>query len=263
MTRRQRDDGFSNGEEKRARTADDGAGATSTQACKSRRKIGAGVDVANEQLQPGRLGGGLQIGALSLGVGCIRIDQYPDDRCLGHDLAQQVEPLRPSPPARKLAPVTLPPGRFRLATRPSLTGSSPVAKTIGIVAVASLAARAAGKPLAQMTRAGRRTSSTASAGDRSLTIRPRNSRATFRPSTKPVSRKPSRIASISCGLASADAGLSRTPPPAAVAARARRSAAPPHRRATEVEPAPPHRSSSPLRRRRGDRLALFRARRRR
>ena len=52
-----------------------------------------------------------------------------------------------SPPAaltRTLTPVTLPPGRLRLATRPSLTGSSPVAKTIGIVVVAALAASAAG-----------------------------------------------------------------------------------------------------------------------
>ena len=42
-----------------------------------------------------------------------------------------------------MTPVMLPPGRVRLATRPSLTGSSPTAKTIGIVVVAALAARAA------------------------------------------------------------------------------------------------------------------------
>ena len=39
-------------------------------------------------------------------------------------------------------PVALPPGRARLATRPSWTGSSPTPKTIGIVAVAALAASA-------------------------------------------------------------------------------------------------------------------------
>src|SRR5262249_19418896 len=43
-----------------------------------------------------------------------------------------------------LMPVALPPGRARLATRPSLTGSSPTPKTIGIVAVAALAASEAG-----------------------------------------------------------------------------------------------------------------------
>src|SRR5262249_24413030 len=40
----------------------------------------------------------------------------------------------------KTTPVTLPPGRLRLATKPVLTGSKPVVKTIGIVAVAALTA---------------------------------------------------------------------------------------------------------------------------
>src|SRR4029434_745727 len=40
----------------------------------------------------------------------------------------------------ELTPVMLPPGRLRLATRPSWTGSKPRLKTIGIVVVAALAA---------------------------------------------------------------------------------------------------------------------------
>jgi hypothetical protein len=40
-------------------------------------------------------------------------------------------------------PVTLPPGRFRLATRPSWTGSAAVSNTIGTVVVAAFAAFAA------------------------------------------------------------------------------------------------------------------------
>ena len=47
-------------------------------------------------------------------------------------------------PLKKLMPVALPPGRARLATRPSLTGSSVTGKTMGIVVVAALAANAAG-----------------------------------------------------------------------------------------------------------------------
>jgi hypothetical protein len=47
--------------------------------------------------------------------------------------------------------VTFPPGRLKLATRPSLMGSPPVKKTIGIVAVAALAARAALLPIAKIT----------------------------------------------------------------------------------------------------------------
>ena len=38
-------------------------------------------------------------------------------------------------------PVTLPPGWLKLATRPARTGSPPISKTIGIVAVAALATR--------------------------------------------------------------------------------------------------------------------------
>jgi hypothetical protein len=45
----------------------------------------------------------------------------------------------PDAPERKLTPVRLPPGRFRLATRPSMTGSPPVTNTIGTLVVAALA----------------------------------------------------------------------------------------------------------------------------
>ena len=46
---------------------------------------------------------------------------------------QQFEPLRRQFVPNASTPVTLPPGRVRLATRPSLTGSAAGAKTIGIV----------------------------------------------------------------------------------------------------------------------------------
>ena len=45
----------------------------------------------------------------------------------------------PSSATTNVTPVTLPPGRLRLATRPSLSGSPPPWKTIGIVVVAALA----------------------------------------------------------------------------------------------------------------------------
>jgi hypothetical protein len=41
-------------------------------------------------------------------------------------------------------PVTLPPGRLRLSTRPAVIGSPPISKAIGIVEVARLAASAEG-----------------------------------------------------------------------------------------------------------------------
>jgi hypothetical protein len=45
-----------------------------------------------------------------------------------------------------LTPVALPPGRLRLATRPSFTGSSPVLKTIGMVEVAAFCSESRGLP---------------------------------------------------------------------------------------------------------------------
>src|SRR5262245_28013893 len=69
--------------------------------------------------------------------------------------------------AKKLTPVRLPPGRARLVTRPSLTGSSATTKTIGIVAVAALAAKVEGKPPVAITATRRCANSAASAGSRS------------------------------------------------------------------------------------------------
>ena len=91
----------------------------------------------------------------------------------------------------RLTPVRLPPGRLRLSTRPRLTGSLGVEKTIGMVAVAALAASAAGVVPATITDGCRVTSSAASAGSSSfLFSAQRYSIATFWPSTKPVSLRP-------------------------------------------------------------------------
>ena len=48
--------------------------------------------------------------------------------------------------AKLESPVTLPPGRARLATRPAPTGSPAFVITMGMVVVAFLAANAAGVP---------------------------------------------------------------------------------------------------------------------
>ena len=55
----------------------------------------------------------------------------------------QVEPALTDEHSHTSIPVRLPPGRARLATRPSLTGSSPTTNTMGTVAVAALAATTA------------------------------------------------------------------------------------------------------------------------
>ena len=66
--------------------------------------------------------------------------------------------------ANSVKPVTLPPGRFRLGTIPSATGSSPMEKTIGMVAVAALSARTPTGPVAKITAARSLTRSAAMAG---------------------------------------------------------------------------------------------------
>ena len=87
--------------------------------------------------------------------------------------------------AKKLTPVRLPPGRAKLSTRPSLTGSLPVLKTMVIIVVAALAACADGVSIAAMTATRRRTRSTASAGSRSVWFSAqRYSIATLSPSSK-------------------------------------------------------------------------------
>src|SRR5262249_16988964 len=68
---------------------------------------------------------------------------------------------------RLVTPVTLPPGRFRLATSPTSTGSAPVAKTIGISRVAAFAATAEAMPPAATSTVTRsRTKPAASSGSR-------------------------------------------------------------------------------------------------
>jgi hypothetical protein len=66
-----------------------------------------------------------------------------------------------------LSPVIFPPGRARLETSPLPTGSGAAANTMGIVALAFLAAKIALPPGVTMTSTLRRTSSSARSGSRS------------------------------------------------------------------------------------------------
>src|SRR5215211_3154492 len=107
--------------------------------------------------------------------------------------------------AMLIVPVAFPPGRARLATRPSLTGSRPPVNTIGIVGVAVLAANAGSPPpVATITATGRRTKSAANAGRRSYCpSAQRNSIAKLCPSTAPTSFNPRRsAATIGANVAS-------------------------------------------------------------
>jgi len=102
----------------------------------------------------------------------------------------------------KLSPVTLPPGRARLLTRPDFTGSATRMMTIGTVLVARFMALAAGVFTATTTSGLNRISSSASALIRSCRPPPfRTSIVMFLPSTYPRSRSPSRNASSNPGCA--------------------------------------------------------------
>ncbi len=95
-------------------------------------------------------------------------------------------------PSKLAIPVTLPPGRLRLATNPRPTGSATCTKTIGTDVVACLAVTAAPGSGVTNTSMRRPTRSLTNPGTRvrSLSAQ-RYSTARLRPSTKPPSRKPS------------------------------------------------------------------------
>ena len=96
--------------------------------------------------------------------------------------------LPPIPVVPHVRPVMFRPGRARLATKPSLTGSSTTTITMGMVFVASRAARFSRKPVATITSTPASTSSRAYPATRSDSP----------PATYPSSRRPSMNASH-CG----------------------------------------------------------------
>ena len=81
-------------------------------------------------------------------TGIGRVDEQGHVRRAGHHLMQHLEQLRPTSTFKLVTPVTLLPGRFRLATSPTLTGSVAAEKTIGSVVVSAFAASADEDPAA-------------------------------------------------------------------------------------------------------------------
>ena len=90
------------------------------------------------ELHPEDAGRRLRVPRLGLGhSGTGWADQQANDGRCGDQLVQQ---LQPTSTLKLVTPVRFPPGRLRLATSPSPTGSLPTSKTIGIVVVAAFAA---------------------------------------------------------------------------------------------------------------------------
>src|SRR6516165_6074326 len=102
-------------------------------------------------LQPHGVGGFLRPPQCSVGaLNIARIDKHGNTNGLGHQLMQECQPLGVHLLVEKIDAGRIA-TRARLATSPSLTGSSPTANTIGIVAVASLAAIEAAMLVVAMT----------------------------------------------------------------------------------------------------------------
>src|SRR5436190_15621677 len=95
----------------------------------------------------------------------VRVHQENDQASLGHQLVQQLQPLRLQLPGKEHHARRVAAGSAEVATRPSLTGSAPSTKTIGVVAVAAFAASAGpAPPVTTRTATLRRNNSVASAG---------------------------------------------------------------------------------------------------
>src|SRR5262249_21903323 len=110
---------------------------------------------------------------VSSNVGLFGFSRKPIVAVPGTNSCNSASPLAPSSLLRMLKPVRLPPGRLRLATSPSCTGSTPTLNTIGMLVVAALAARAGSTPAAMITATRRWTGSAANDGRAvSLVFRP-------------------------------------------------------------------------------------------
>ena len=148
---------------------EEGIGALAREGGESRIDLAAGAGVEDLNLQSEGAGGFRYVSQRGLGGRSLAgLTSTAMRTALGTISCSSPSRLATSSATKKLMPVALPPGRARLATRPSLTGSSPTPKTIGIVVVAALAASAAAVlPGVAITATRRRTRSAMSAGRRS------------------------------------------------------------------------------------------------
>src|SRR6266436_484340 len=96
---------------------------------------------------------GFKIGHVVLAVAGrgVGIEDHRRPLDTGRDLREQLQPLAPIDASELWKPVMLPPGRERLATKPSPTGSDTIANTIGIVCVSRCNAAVTGVPNARIT----------------------------------------------------------------------------------------------------------------
>src|SRR5262245_49548572 len=152
------------GREECIRADHDGIDALSDEARERCIDIPLGAHVYDRKVKPECARRSLHVSSLGSEVGFAGLTRKPMTVVLGTSSRSNSNRFAARAVTRKVTPVTLPPGRLRLATRPRPIGSAPIANTIGMVAVAVFAATAADGATAMMTAAGSATSSAASAG---------------------------------------------------------------------------------------------------
>src|SRR5262245_23045702 len=119
----------------------------------------------------------------------------------------------PSAYSNKRKPVVFPPGRARLSTRPALTGSTMLTKTIGTVRVVCCAAATATVPLATITSGASAANSAAYLRTLSASPAPQRwSIRKLRPTVQPNSCKPCANAARRVGSCGSSAPVDRRTP---------------------------------------------------
>jgi hypothetical protein len=118
----------------------------SEQAREGRVDVAVADRVLEVEMQPKDARRRLQVARLGLRIWVSRIDQAANRSGCWHQLVQQLQPFRPELVGQEAHARTLPPSRLELDTRPYLTGSPPMLKATGMVAVAALATSASASP---------------------------------------------------------------------------------------------------------------------
>ena len=143
MARRQRAELLAPADEKSVEPDHETAGLQFDQPGEDGIEIALAAGVENGA-EPQRARRCLELPRLDLEIGIGPVEERADGCRRGDHAVQQLQPFRRQLTPNVVTPVRLPPGRFRLATSPSATGSTAVTKTIGMVLVAAFAANAPG-----------------------------------------------------------------------------------------------------------------------
>src|SRR5262249_52120435 len=141
VARRQVDQLDPSADEKRVGANEECVGPLAHQTCEGRIDLPAGAGIEDLDFQSYRASASTPLSVVS-GAGQAGLTSTATRVAAGTSSRRSSSRFAVNSIVRRLIPVRFPSGRARLATRPSLTGSAPVKKTMGIVVVAALAADA-------------------------------------------------------------------------------------------------------------------------